>query len=64
MNCIIQRATAKNPANRYDDVLEIAVAFRHETALNALRTGESLIEQLPIKDKDILVDFGAGTGTS
>ncbi len=54
VNTIIQKATAKNPANRYADVLEIAAAFRHETALTVIRASESLVEQLTLREQEVL----------
>ncbi|NDJ75022.1 MAG: protein kinase [Chloroflexi bacterium] len=54
VNGIIQKATAKNPANRYTDVLEVAAAFRHEAALDVLHAGESLVERLTMREQEVL----------
>lgn len=54
VNAIIQKATAKNPAHRYANVLEIAADFRQETALGLARAGESLVEQLTLREQEIL----------
>jgi WD40 repeat protein/serine/threonine protein kinase len=53
INAIIQRATAKNPAQRYTDVLEIAAAFRREADLSK-RSPESIVEQLTLREQEIL----------
>jgi WD40 repeat protein/serine/threonine protein kinase len=53
INTIIQRATAKNPAQRYADVLEMAADFRRETDLGQ-RAGENIVEQLTLREQEIL----------
>ncbi len=53
MNAIIQRATAKNPAQRYTDVLEMAADFRREADLSR-RSPESIVEQLTLREQEIL----------
>ncbi len=54
VNTIIQKATAKNPAHRYASALEMAAAFREETALSATRGGGTLVEQLTLREQEIL----------
>jgi serine/threonine protein kinase len=54
INAIIQKATAKNPANRYHDVLEFAADFRQEAAVGLTQVGESLVEQLTLREQEIL----------
>ncbi len=54
INAIIQKATAKNPHHRYGDVLEIAADFRQATALSLTQAGESLVEQLTLREQEIL----------
>jgi WD40 repeat protein/DNA-binding CsgD family transcriptional regulator len=54
VNAIIQKATAKNPAHRYADVVEIATDFRQATALSLTQAGESLVEQLTFREQEIL----------
>jgi len=53
VNAIIQKATAKNPAQRYSDVLEIAVDFRREADLSG-RSPDSIVEQLTLREQEIL----------
>jgi WD40 repeat protein/DNA-binding CsgD family transcriptional regulator len=53
VNAIIQRATAKNPAQRYADVLEMAADFRREADLSK-RSPESIVEQLTLREQEIL----------
>jgi WD40 repeat protein/serine/threonine protein kinase len=54
VNAVIQKATAKNPAHRYTDVIEMAVAFRE--ALGTLRqpSGTSILQNLTLREQDIL----------
>jgi WD40 repeat protein/serine/threonine protein kinase len=54
INAIIQKATAKNPTHRYDDVLEMSAEFRQETELGFTPAGESLVEQLTLREQEIL----------
>ncbi len=54
VNAIIQKATSKNPAHRYTSVLEIAADFRQETALGLAQAGGSLVEQLTLREQEIL----------
>ncbi|MDX1614304.1 MAG: protein kinase, partial [Candidatus Promineifilaceae bacterium] len=53
VNDVIQRATAKNPKHRYEDVLAFAAAFRQ-----AARVGEdsaaALVEELTLREQEIL----------
>ncbi len=53
VNAIIQKATAKNPAERYSDVLEMAADFRRETDLSQ-RSPESIVEQLTLREQEVL----------
>lgn len=53
VNAVIQKATAKNPAQRYPDALALAAAFRSETALDR-RGGDSIVEQLTFREQEIL----------
>ncbi len=53
INAIVQKATAKNPALRYGDVLEMAAAFRQETA-QSQRPGENVVEQLTLREHEVL----------
>ena len=53
INTIIQKATAKNPAQRYADVLEMAADFRREADLSK-RSPESIVEQLTLREQEVL----------
>jgi WD40 repeat protein/serine/threonine protein kinase len=53
VNAIIQKATAKNPAQRYVDVLEMAADFRREADLSK-RSPESIVAQLTLREQEIL----------
>ncbi len=51
VNDVIQKATAKNPIDRYDDVLDMATAFR--TAART-RTPDNIVETLTLREQEIL----------
>jgi WD40 repeat protein/DNA-binding CsgD family transcriptional regulator len=53
INEIIQKATEKNPKDRYPDVLALAVAFRESVGLGT-RQGVSIVEQLTMREQEIL----------
>ncbi len=57
VNAVIQRATAKNPAQRYTDAMALAIAFREAIKL---RTPESLEETLTQREQEILSHIVAG----
>ena len=59
MNAIVQKATAKDPALRYSDVLALAVAFR-ETAQLGTTAAENVIEQLTIREQEVLYFIADG----
>ncbi len=54
INAVIARATAKNPLHRYSDALELASAFRGAAALQRAQSDESLVEQLTLREHEIL----------
>ena len=54
VNEVIQKATAKNPAHRYPDALAFATAFREAAAISPTEAGASLIEQLTLREHEIL----------
>lgn len=54
INAIIQKATAKNPAHRYASAREMAAAFRDGTALSITQEGGTLVEQLTLREQEIL----------
>ena len=54
VNAVIQKATAKNPAQRYADVLEMAAAFREAVGLVALPPGDETIETLTLREQEVL----------
>ncbi len=59
INAIIQRATAKNPAQRYMDVLEMTADFRREGDL-IRQSSDSIVEQLTLREQEILQLITAG----
>ncbi|MDT8306246.1 MAG: protein kinase [Anaerolineae bacterium] len=59
LNRVIQKATAKNPAHRYQDVLSLAREFR-EAAIDRELTGALIAEQLTPREMDILELLGEG----
>lgn len=54
VNAVIQRATAKNPAHRFADVVEMAAAFRQAAALSVTHAGDRLVELLTPREQEIL----------
>ncbi len=54
INAVIHRATAKNPTDRYDDVLAMAAAFRKAAGLDANLEGESIVEMLTKREQEVL----------
>lgn len=55
INAIIQKATAKDPTQRYHDALEMAAAFREETS-----AGVSVVERLTRREHEILYHIVKG----
>jgi WD40 repeat protein/serine/threonine protein kinase len=51
---VIQKATAKNPANRYPDALALAAAFRQAAQLGQDGQTEELVESLTLREQEIL----------
>jgi len=60
INAVIQKATAKNPRQRYKDVLEMAAAFRQAADLAQGQSGSSLVESLTGREQEILALIVAG----
>ena len=54
INAVIQKATAKNPDRRYADALEMAAAFRAAAGLDRPEAGATLVEQLTLREHEIL----------
>src|SRR5215470_1132965 len=54
VNAVVQRATAKNPAHRYADILEMAAAFREAAALSISQAGDRLVALLTPREQEIL----------
>ena len=54
INAVIQKATAKNPAHRYQDVLDMAAAFRSAAGIAPLTADEELIEILMMREQEVL----------
>jgi WD40 repeat protein/serine/threonine protein kinase len=53
VNGVIQRATMKNPRHRFDDVLEMAAAFRQAARLEE-QGRTALLEALTLREQEIL----------
>ncbi|MBN1966457.1 MAG: protein kinase [Anaerolineae bacterium] len=60
INTVIQKATIKDPARRYGDVLSLAAAFREAAQLDRAALGDAVVEQLTRREQDILVRIIAG----
>jgi WD40 repeat protein/DNA-binding CsgD family transcriptional regulator len=54
VNEVIQRATAKDPKHRYQDVLAMAAAFREAARLDADGRTAALVEALTLREQEIL----------
>ncbi len=55
INAVIQKATAKNPANRYGDALELAAAFREAAGLARSQNADRLVEMLTQREQEVLL---------
>lgn len=60
LNEVLQRATAKNPAHRYPDVLALAAAFREAARLSGDAGDGDLVEALTLREQEILQLIIAG----
>lgn len=54
INEVIQKATAKNPDQRYEDVLALATAFREAAGLSVSQAAERLVELLTPREQEVL----------
>ncbi len=54
INAIIQQATAKDPRQRYPDVLALAVAFREAVGRDDTAQSQQVIESLTLREHEIL----------
>ncbi|MEN8241197.1 MAG: protein kinase [Chloroflexota bacterium] len=54
INKVIQKATAKKPADRYEDVLTLAKALREAAGLQVARPAQNVIEQLTLREHEVL----------
>ncbi|MBN2471602.1 MAG: protein kinase, partial [Anaerolineae bacterium] len=54
INVVIQKATAKDPAQRYSDVLAMAAAFRSAARLDRPEEDVDIVEQLTRREQEIL----------
>ncbi len=54
INQVIQKATAKNPKQRYQDALAFAAAFRQAAALSRNGQVAELVESLTLREHEIL----------
>jgi len=57
VNTVIQKATAKNPGNRYPDAMSLSAAFREAIQM---RPPQNLVETLTQREQDILSRIIAG----
>lgn len=60
VNVVLQKATAKEPSQRYSDVLRFAEAFREAAGLTVAGTQEELVETLTLREHEILQHIVAG----
>ena len=51
---VLQKATAKDPAHRYEDVQSFYQAFRDASGMNKVNQDIKLIEQLTLREQEIL----------
>ncbi len=54
INEVVQKATAKSPGQRYEDVLVMAAAFRDAAGLSVSQTAEKLVELLTPREQEVL----------
>ena len=54
VNKVIQKATSKDPAKRYEDVLELAAAFRDAASLRVSQLETRLVELLTPREQEVL----------
>ncbi|MCB9451168.1 MAG: protein kinase [Anaerolineaceae bacterium] len=54
VNDCISKATAKNPQDRYPDVLAFAVAFREAIGRGVTRQDGDIVEQLTMREQEVL----------
>jgi len=54
VNDIISKATAKNPKNRYSDVLALAIAFREGIGRSVQQQDGNIVEQLTLREQEVL----------
>jgi len=59
VNLVIQKATAKDPRQRYDDALSLVIAFRKAARLQE-REAEELIDLLTQREQEVLELIAAG----
>lgn len=60
VNAVIQKATAKNPARRYEDIMQFALAFKEAAGLNRAPTGSTIVELLTRREQEVLSLLVAG----
>jgi WD40 repeat protein/serine/threonine protein kinase len=54
INDVIQKATRKNPEQRYKDVLSMAAAFREAASISVSRAVGSLVELLTPREQEVI----------
>ena len=62
VNQVIQKATAKNPKQRYQDPLALAAAFRQAAALRGNDKATELVESLTLREHEKVVVETPGAG--
>lgn len=60
INDIIQKATAKDPEDRYPDVLALAVAFREGIGRDVSQQDVNVVEQLTMREHEVLALIAKG----
>lgn len=60
INSIIQKATAKDPEDRYPDVLALAMAFREGIGRDVSQQDIDVIEQLTMREHELLALIAKG----
>lgn len=64
INDIIQKATAKDPNKRYQDVMALAIAFHEAIGRESSTQDEQIIEQLTMRQHEILAMIADGLTNS
>lgn len=60
INAVVQKATAKNPHQRYKEVMALATAFREAAGLSGSQADKNLVELLTPREQEVLKLIIAG----